>query len=159
MKNLFTILFCVLSLQCKCQNKTSNMVETELYQYTSNEGYHDIIQISRIKDSIISGKYSGAYLSPDSNVIFFFSKFIPEKINSNYDIVFELSSFVFTDSPVSLNDEPINKNPNITAVPFIFQYPITFLGEFSENNLVFKKITRLQIGSRSETMIFRKINN
>lgn len=158
MRNLLTITVCMLSFQFTCKHKKVEIVKTELYQYVSDKGYVDNIQISQTEDSLISGKYSGAYLNPDSSVIYFYSKFIAKKTNSSYDIVFDLSNFVFALNPISLNEEKSNKGPGITNVPFIFQSPITCLGEFTDNKLIIKRITQLQTMSGSETLIFKKVN-
>ena len=152
-------MFWVTSIGCKSQHKISEMIEKKVYKHDWNNGYSDIIEIDYGKDSSITGKYSGVHINYDSTMIFFFSKFISKNTDGVYDIVFELNEFKLSHEPFSLNKENKNEKSIYSDIPLVFTYPMTFLGKYSGNDLIIKKITGMEIMSGSYNMIFKKVNN
>lgn len=156
MKYLFILIFTSLSVHFKCQPKSLDKVETEVFHHISKDGFKDIIQINRIKDSIISGKYSGTYVDPDGKVFFYYSQFFPENIHSTYDLVFVLSNFMIADSPISLDTKYNINEQKASVVPYVFQAPIRFLGDFVNDKLLVNRIMQPRIMSGSESMVFER---
>lgn len=149
---IYTGLFISLT---NAQIQNLNQKEKVVYELQKTNEYSDIIVFTSLNDSLRVGTYFGVEFLQNNKPVYFKSEFVSKKMG-NYDLVFELKYFEFSDE--SLYHKPKMKNPNIASsqIPFILQHPINFLGEFVDESLKLNRITIEHAFSSSDRMIFQK---
>ncbi|MEI9910773.1 MAG: hypothetical protein WDO71_14525 [Bacteroidota bacterium] len=134
------------------------MIKKEIYQYKWPNGFSDFIELNYNNDTSAIGVYRGVSIKEDNSLIFFKSNFSIIKSDIVYDLFFKLDSFVFSKTAFQFQSTIDNTIKPITSeIPFIFQYPMTFVGNYSGDTLNIVRNTARDIGSKGENMVFIKV--